>query len=137
MNNTLTLLTKTRDLLSDPRRWTQNVLARDSQGRYVRLRDESAVSFCAFGAIYRTAFDLDMEEGYILKSVRQEIYTTLNQEPFSEFHVPEEDTELYNIKNEQKLAAFNDTKTHKDVLFLFDTVIARLKEQAKAEGTGQ
>ena len=51
------ILTNAMELLSDPIRWTQGCLARDSQGQ--GLSDSlspRAVSFCVVGAIYRSAY---------------------------------------------------------------------------------
>ena len=48
-------LHKARQLISDPRRWHRNTLARDVHGVAVTLEDPNAWSFCALGAAARVA----------------------------------------------------------------------------------
>ena len=49
-----------RDIIADPKRWTKHAFARDAHGRATSggVYDDNATSFCAIGAIYRSAFNL-------------------------------------------------------------------------------
>ena len=47
----LVVLKETRELLSDPSRWTQGAFARDKAGNVVYTSSPVAHSFCAHGAI--------------------------------------------------------------------------------------
>ncbi len=45
------VLRQARELIADKSRWTQNAAARDASGIYTSPRNESAVCWCAQGAI--------------------------------------------------------------------------------------
>ena len=47
----LTILRRAKDVIADPTRWTCGDYARDSSGRYVKVDDRTAVSFCSVGAL--------------------------------------------------------------------------------------
>ena len=51
----LDVLTKTRELLSDPERWTKGSMAKNASGCTVRPDREDAVCFCLDGALTRAA----------------------------------------------------------------------------------
>lgn len=51
--STLEALIAARDLISDPKRWTQDVQARDKYGHRVGALHPSAAKWCAMGAIRR------------------------------------------------------------------------------------
>ena len=44
---------KIKELLSDPSKWTQGVIARDSNGLHVGVHSSSATCFCLYGAMRR------------------------------------------------------------------------------------
>ena len=54
-DHTRLMLLLTRTLIADRRYWTRDVLARDRDGRAVPALDETAVCWCAHGAIYLIA----------------------------------------------------------------------------------
>lgn len=47
------LLVKSRELLSDPARWTKQAYARDERGRPCEVSSPNAKSFCLLGAMLR------------------------------------------------------------------------------------
>jgi len=47
-------LSKARDLLSDPSRWTKCANARDLNGHTVTINSDQAFRFCLSGAIFKT-----------------------------------------------------------------------------------
>ena len=51
----LDILKGTREILSDPARWTQNAWARNAKGQEAYPFDEEAVAFCLDGAIVRAS----------------------------------------------------------------------------------
>lgn len=51
--STLETLVKARELIADPKRWTQGVPARDKYGHIVLANHPSAVKWCASGALSR------------------------------------------------------------------------------------
>lgn len=42
---------KMRELISDPKRWTQEKSSRDSRNKHVHIGDPSACKFCGWGAV--------------------------------------------------------------------------------------
>ena len=58
-----TVLEHARTLISDRRRWTRGVLARDRQNRRVPPYDHRAVKWCALGALERAACDMGYTAG--------------------------------------------------------------------------
>jgi beta-galactosidase/beta-glucuronidase len=54
-NTTLTTLVAARKLLSDRSKWTQNVFARNNEGREVDWRHPSACCWCVMGALKKVA----------------------------------------------------------------------------------
>lgn len=50
-NDTVTILRKALDIISNPAHWTCYVYARDSSGREIAVDNASAVSFCSVGAL--------------------------------------------------------------------------------------
>ena len=49
----LDLLTRARNLITNPEHWTRGACARNVQGSAVPLRSRHAISFCATAALYR------------------------------------------------------------------------------------
>jgi hypothetical protein len=52
------VLLDARALIADPARWTRSYLARNAAGHPVHWCDPSATTWCAMGAIYRSAYEL-------------------------------------------------------------------------------
>lgn len=44
---------KIKELISEPSKWTQHVIAKDSKGERVTAHDQSATCFCLYGALRR------------------------------------------------------------------------------------
>lgn len=91
-----------RDLISDPKRWTQGVLARDSNGNNDSVYGETACSFCASGALLRVS------RGFFTEAIRA-LMVADGQDP-NDLEAP-------------TVPIFNDTHTHAEVLALFDRAI--------------
>lgn len=98
---TLELLKAARETISTPDKWTQYAIAKNTSGE-IRSADESdAVCFCMLGAIWKNSRQSGSAEG-----------------------------ELKNTINGRSIAGFNDdpSRTHDEVLNVFDKTIARLEE---------
>ena len=53
------ILTKAKELISDPKRWSQGKMARNRKGELVRSTAPTAVRWCALGAINHFTIDLN------------------------------------------------------------------------------
>lgn len=104
----LRIITKTRELLSDPGRWTKGRYARTADGLNVSPHREAATCFCLVGAIKRSTANNDQED-----SVDDAISATLRSRGFFE-----------------GVINFNDRPetTHADVLKLLDETAEHLRE---------
>jgi len=49
---------RARELVEDPRTWTQDAIARAGNNRHCEPTDARAVRYCAYGAILRAASDI-------------------------------------------------------------------------------
>lgn len=99
-------LVAVRDLLSDPKRWTKNAVARNSAGQVTEVLGSSATCFCLMGAIQRvTDLDYRMEVDAATLIYAEQIRR--NNEGVG-------------------ITLFNDNAftTHKDVINLLDAAIA-------------
>jgi len=90
---------KVKELLADPKSWTQRELARDSWGREVDIQDEGAICWCIAGGI--TKCYPDPEE---FKSARNKILRVIDPENKNR------DCWWKTIYN------FNDSATHEEVM---------------------
>ena len=106
-----TVLEETRELLSDPERWTKDGFARDGDDQPTHWADPNAVCWCLGGAISRVSAEHKVES----REAFQAIYMAL---------------EKFNAKNRRgikviSLSEFNDlhTITHSDVLALLTSAI--------------
>jgi len=91
-----------RDLITDPKHWTQKSSARNNDGIPVDPSDPSAVSFCVYGAM-----DHVMRDGIGVR------YCAAIQALIKVYDMP-----VY----------YNDTHSHAEVLDLLDRVITSLPE---------
>jgi len=95
------ILVKARELIADPKRWTQRAYARDAYGSVISATSPSAASWCSVGAVLCAA---------------------VSQETLSEG-----DKALAfldsNATNKFGTTGFNDTHTHPEVLEVFDRAI--------------
>jgi hypothetical protein len=69
-------LQRTRDLISDPGRWTTEVYARDSNGHSVIPNSPDAVCWCLIGAYAKVS-------GFSATYAGQELYDMINCPPTS------------------------------------------------------
>ena len=105
MNPSLRILTEARELIKDPKNWTQGSCARDMDNLPVSYTLESAYSFCARGAIFK-ATDIVKSEvptdamGYLTSAL---LIITKGATTF--------------------IPGYNDSHEHSQVLALFDKAI--------------
>lgn len=101
--NARQLLEKTRQLLSEPRRWTKNFAALDDRYEPVPVQSSEACRFCLVGAIERC------RDGDCYSSV-PEVFRVLEE-------VAGRDAVLFND---------DMSTTHEDVLNVLDEAIRRI-----------
>ena len=100
--DTVEILEKARELISDESRWTQGSYAKDEKGEGTLPWREEAVCFCALGAIKKAGnFHDDCSEPAIFLG-----------------RVLRDDMGLHSVDE------YNDSHSHADVLALFDRAIA-------------
>lgn len=98
------VLKAARELITDPKRWTQGAFARTIKDGRVSPEHEFAVCFCSFGALYK------VQPGEWTKASESvPAHEFINRFCVATHHVD--------------LAHFNDNRTHKEVLELFDKAI--------------
>ncbi|MCZ7496292.1 hypothetical protein O8B39_17465 [Agrobacterium rhizogenes] len=102
--NTVQILKEARALIADEKNWTQGAFARDANGRSERI--DRAICFCSIGAIAKVA------------------RTNLGSP------VPAPVLKALGVTAHCRLAQFNDSHTHPEVLALFDRAIARAESEA-------
>ena len=93
-----------RDLITDPNKWTQFAVARNSGNQITLASSPDAVCWCAFGALQYT-YSRDQEFRDLLNIM----------------------TYLDSFMN-GSVGIYNDTHTHKEVLAAFDRAIEASKE---------
>ncbi len=95
---TLEALKAARELISDPAKWTQGVLARDGEGAAVSPRSAEAVCWCAAGSLHKVLPARTKPESF------DAIYSSLEAiSPNPVF--------------------YNDTHTHAEVMAMVDRAI--------------
>lgn len=98
----LEILKAARELLSDPKRWTQYRLARDENGNEAEV--ENGCSFCMLGAIAKVS----------------------NVDPYTNYNTVCD--VLYDVMPMGLgIGEFNDRSTHAEVLAIMDKAIAKLE----------
>lgn len=102
------ILTKARELISDPAHWTQGEMARNSRGKQEAACSGAAVKWCALGAIIRMADEPLVEKRTIIALTR---------------------LLRGSIANYGSIADYNDTHSHSEVLALLDAAIASFTAQ--------
>jgi hypothetical protein len=93
----LTTLTKARELISDPARWTQGEYARDAKGAEVKPGSKYATCWCALGAVRKVTRRDSAAHGVL--------------------------TALQKHCEGPTVTLFNDGHDHADVLAMFDRAI--------------
>jgi len=91
-------LRQIRDLLADPKRWTQEYCGRTASGDPITVPSPEATCFCLMGAIFQTQ---GCETGRTVNKLEDH----LNESPLLEG---------------VSYVRFNDTHTHAEVLALLD-----------------
>lgn len=99
------ILIKARELISKPEQWNQGCMARNKDNQVVHSYSDDAVRWCAIGAIR----NIVCSNGYV--GVEHLL-----------IHCIPDDYKPY-MRSNATLAEFNDDKTHKEVLGLFDKAI--------------
>ena len=95
------ILKKTKELISDPARWTKGEMARTMFGASVSAHDSSATCWCIMGAIHHETKD----DPFLAGSAYQIVRTQLQGRTVSEFND-------------------DQNTTHEDVMTLLDKAIA-------------
>lgn len=103
--NTVEILEKARELISDESRWTQGEYARDNRGHDVDFNDSSACKFCALGAVLAAAGAEDDCDSVTA-------------------HADHLLAEAVGGRFINDVACFNDSHSHAEILAVFDRAIA-------------
>lgn len=111
MKTQLEILEHARALIADPEHWTRGACARRVDGLCVDMGDTSAHCFCSIGAVGRATLDLD-------------VYPSLSKtfDTLESLGIPE-GTPV----DQSRLATYNDSHTHEEVLAMFDRAIEKLR----------
>lgn len=105
--NTIDILKKARELISDPIHWCRGCFAKTASGERRYFLAQDAHSWCAKGAVFHFALTLDHTEV-------AEAFLALEQAADTPFGV----------------AMFNDSHEHADVMAMYDRAIASLETKA-------
>lgn len=105
-------LTEARDLISDRKRWCQGSRAKDTHGRIVEPNSPDAVKWCATGAICKVLNLEYIDPRHIARLHRKALQRMVGS-----------------------IETYNDSRSHKQVLAIFDETIEDLKHSLReAEG---
>lgn len=107
----LTVLREARELISDPKRWTQQVYAKDGLDQPRLGYDSRAVCWCADGALQRVCPNE-------LAEPRAEARNQLERAALNSFS--------------KGYVWVNDTLGHSDILKCFDAAIASAEKEAQS-----
>lgn len=104
------ILTKAKELISVPERWTQSTYARDQYGCHINATNPAATCWCSLGAIRRAARDARLHQ------------------MFEDEHAAKHYLEC--ALGNRYIAAFNDApeRTHAEVMAMFDRAIELAKQ---------
>lgn len=69
---------KPSELLADPSKWTQGVMARDAQGNEVSPQDENAICFCLLGALEKCNYEHKQHLLYRVLRVEYDEYSIVS-----------------------------------------------------------
>lgn len=106
------VLKAARELITDPKRWTQGWFARTIQDGQVGPEHKFAVCFCSLGALYKAEpglWQLEEDGDGDGQETTSDAIEFLQK--FCDGH------------HGMDIAMFNDNRTHKEVLELFDKAI--------------
>ena len=115
--NTIELLKKAREVITDPDRWVQRRYG-EAEGGRILTKVAAAHRVCAVGALYKAAgIELGASENFEgMLGAKDELLKDIGsheEEKYQNFAITE----------------FNDQTSHEEVLALFDTTIERLEEK--------
>lgn len=106
------LLIQAKSLIDSPEKWTQQVYARDKDGRTVLVDSEEAVCFCSLGSLRKMGVSDELYHNAV---------TILN-------------TTARQISDWRMAAVdFNDAHSHKEVMALWDRAIEAAKQEEQQE----
>ena len=106
----LETLLSARKLIANPARWTTKVCSRNTAGNRVQVFDANATCWCALGAVY-----------YVSQNDIPLYQSTL------EFIEDKHKEEL--LEECQLLLEFNDSRTHEEVVEMFDKAIELARQE--------
>ena len=101
------VLINARALIADPAHWTRATLACTANGRRVAWHDQSAIKWCALGAIYRAAYDLVGDRKEAVR-IGNEVAKSISRTRWFRMRLP----------------TINDSRGHTAVLAVFDEALA-------------
>jgi hypothetical protein len=110
----LTELLRARKIIENRRHWTRGVAARDRKGIPVTPDDPGASCWCVLGALFRVSADAKQPSTIIAGKKVQLIKS---------WHLIEA------AAGTDRLAEFNDTHSHHEVLDLIDRAIAEARKR--------
>ena len=96
-------------LIADPKNWTQDTYARDVHGEPTSPESMDAVCWCSLGALKKTDSYLE-GAGLLLRSI-----SGVSKHPF--------------------IPSFNDTRTHEEVMAMWDRAIELAKSDEDGSAT--
>ena len=105
------LLIKAQAVIADPRRWTQDVYAKDAEGQVTKTLSPDAACWCSLGALEKVAHE---ENTYSTRSAAAGY--------------------LFEVSHEcgySGIPDFNDNSSHKVVMKAWDKAIKLAKEDEK------
>ena len=111
--DTVEILKKARELISDESRWTQGWYAKNNNGAWTSWIGPDAVCFCSIGAMAHVSKDA--------------VFVIESSPAFAALaSAMQEDHD----QHENVVAEFNDMHTHAEVLAAFDRAIAAVSKEA-------
>lgn len=129
LTQVLYILQEARKLISLPKHWTQETLARDATGTPVSPLDPTACCWCAEGAMHHVMGSPGFTEVSWITSLMA--YYTPTYRVEVTFDLSNLDTPTVGRQYHIAVYAFNDMKdtTHAQILSLFDQTIAQLEKE--------
>lgn len=110
------ILTKARELIDSPDKWTQRFYARNENNAAVTVNDDSAVCFCSIGAVHRAA-GTDPIGSIHSPRITTSAIVALGQQTG-------ESLGGHSMFARKAVLLFNDNSNHDAVLAMFDRAIA-------------
>lgn len=107
----LCVLKGARKLISDPAHWTKAAFARSANGEERNCLDGEASCWCAWGALYRAAYDCGDKSLDEVEPARAILARSMDD----------------------SIPSFNDNHTHAEVLAAFDRAILAASPEVKEE----